>query len=378
MKHAYGAIILASLIITGCVKQRNIEFTGTAPGVSDGVFIVKTTGDSAIYGENIKNGKFSVTEKPLKYPGYYLMDITDLHNTDNHEPFEVYLEPGKYIVETEAGHLFKYPKITSPSKIQQQLSAYYTLADQLSLDINQQAKKLNEEIRKKGNSLSGVAYSQLLNKLSAAESKNAETNTLAFKQFVKQYPESEISAHLMAKLNYEDDPVSYYAIYKTLSLAAKSTDEGKEIGDKLRRLVKLVPGMRAPYIYGKMPDGKQFDENTVNKKVIVVEFWRASNEVSRRNHTQVLNMLSDKANLGIVSVSFDTKSYWWTTAISEDHMTWPQVSDLKGDDSPNAANWAITKIPTYYLLDGRWNIIERDISADQLSFAINNYLETHH
>jgi len=381
MKYIFALVILTSLLLSSCVKRSSVEFSGITPGIKRGVFIVKTTGDSAIYGENIKDAKFAIAKKQLMYPGYYMMNITDDDHNDNHAAFEIYLEDGKYMIETEAGKLFKYPKITSPSKIQAQLSAFYTLSDKVSINAAQEVNRLNAEIKAKGNKLSNVAYSQLLNLLGAAETKMLTNNVTAFAEFVKEYPKSDIAAHLMARLNYEDDPVTYYAIYKTLSPAAKNSDEGKELGDKLSHLVKLVVGATAPPIYGKTADGKTFDPKTLNKKFIVIDFWRASNDFSRRNHETLANILSNQKNknkLGILSVSLDTKIDWWTNAINEDHMTWPQVSDLKGDDSPNAVNWSISTIPTYYLLDSNWKIVESNIEINRLDFEINDYLEKHH
>jgi len=378
MKYPY--IILLALIAAGCRKKAFIEFAGNTPGIKNGVFIVKTLNDSSIFGENIKDGKFTIGRHYLKAPGYYTINVTDNDYNDNHEPFEIYLENGKYTVETEAGKLFKYPKITSPSKIQQQLSAFYTLSDSLSIGADREVKQLNAEIKAKGNGLSSVAYTQLLNRLSAAENKMITNNITAFKEFVKQYPNSGISAHLMAKLNYDDDPPSYYSIYKTLSPAAKNTDEGKEIGDKLSHLIKLVVGAKAPVIYGKMPDGKAFDQKTLNKRFILVDFWRAGNDFSRQNHQKLIALLSqvnDKNKFGILSVSLDSKPDWWTSAIKDDHLTWPQVSDLRGDYSPNAVYWSITKIPTYYLLNRNWTIVERDIYIRNVDFEVSDYLKKH-
>jgi hypothetical protein len=373
-------VILSILLLTGCFKNKNIEFEGKTPGVKNGVFIIKTTGDSTVYGENIKDGVFAVRKQALKYPGYYTMNITDNDNNDKHEPFEVYLEGGKYIIETAPQQLFRYPKITSPSKIQEQLSAFYTLSDKLGTNTSLEVNQLNNEIKDKGNSLSQLAYTQLLNKLSAAETSMATNSVTAFKEFVKQYPNSEVSAHLMSKLSYEDDPASYYAIFKTLTPAAQNSDEGKEIGEKLSHLVKLIAGSKAPAIAGNTPDGKPFDPKIINAKVILIDFWRASDEISRKNHellAQELGSFKDSKTLAIIGVSMDTKPTWWTTAIKDDHLTWTQVSDLKGDDSPNAANWSITKIPTYYLLDGNWNIIERDVNIDGINLAVNDYLKKH-
>lgn len=378
----YTFILLLSLLASGCIRKKStIEFTGSTPGVKNGVFIIKTTGDSSVYGVNIKDGRFFHKEQQLKYPDYYKLNITDNDKNDRHDAFEVYLESGKYTVETEVGKLYKYPKITSPSKIQEQLSAYYTLIDKLNADTKIETQQLNSQVAEEGSRLSPEAFTKLLNKVSAAENKPLSNNAIAFKAFVKQYPNSEISAHLMAKLNYERDPVAWYAMYKTLAPAAKNSDDGKEIGDKLSHLVKLIAGVKAPTLSGKMADGKLFDPTAVNKKLILIDFWRASNEISRRNHEKMAGLLAsqkDKGTLGIVSVSIDTKRDWWMSAIAEDHMTWPQVSDLKGDDSPNAVNWSITKIPTYYLLDGNWNIVERDIYFDKLDLEIKYHLNKHH
>ncbi|TWJ02297.1 thioredoxin-like protein [Mucilaginibacter frigoritolerans] len=373
----YISVIFLALLITGCIKKSSIEFTGTIPGVKNGVFIVKTTGDSTIYGENIKGGKFTLTKRPLKEPGYYMMNIVDQDNNDNHSAFEVYLEGATYSIETEEGKLYKYPKITTSSKTQQELSAFYIMLDKLSLETQQEVQTLNNDIKTKGNSLSSVAYSQLLNKLSAAKASMATSNETAFKDFVKEFPNSDISAHLMTKLDYEEDPASYYAIFKTLSAAAKNSDDGKEIGDKLSHLINLVEGATAPAIAGKMLDGKTFDPKSISKKLVLIDFWRASNEISRRNHQTITNILEQAKygkNLAVVSISLDTKKDWWTGAIIEDNINWPQICDLKGDDSPNAVNWNITKIPTYYLLDGNWKIVRRDIDINSVNFEVDDYM----
>lgn len=373
-------IVLLALLIAGCKKQAQVEFSGNVPGLKNGVFTVKTLGDSTVYGENIKNGKFTIAPKHLGRPGYFKLNITDNDNNDGHTPFEVYLEDGKYAIEAKAGELYKYPKITSPSKIQEQLSMFYILADNMSVETQQQVVKLNKELKEKYAQLTPDAYNNLLAKLQDNQAKMRNVYAVAFKQFIKQYPQSEISAHIMSKLDYEGDPVTYYAIFKSLAAAAQTSEEGKEIGDKLSHLVKLVTGKPAPALEGKTPDGKTFDPKNIHKKLIVVDFWKAANELSRKNHDQVKSLLVQdelKKNVAFISVSLDSKSDWWTTALKDDKLTWTQVSDLKGNDSPNAANYNITEIPTYYLLDGEWNIVAPKVPLNHLEFEIAHYLKKH-
>lgn len=376
-----SAIILPALLFAGCVKQAKVEFAGTTPGIKSGVFVIKTPGDSTIYGEDIKDGKFSIPPKHLKEPGYYLMNITDdADSKDDHNPFEVYLEGGKYIVETKAGKLYKYPKIVSSSKTQQELSAFYSLADSLSADAIQQLTVINKELKDNYAKLSPDAYNKLLFKQQGYQEKITDVDAAAFKQFIKLYPQSIVSTHILSKLKYEDDPVTYNAIFQSLPPAAQNTEDGQLIGQRLAHLVKLVAGKQAPALEGSLPDGKPFDPKEIQKKVIVIDFWRAGNELSRTNHDQIKSLLSQpnvSKNVAFVSVSLDSKKDWWMTALKDDKLDWTQISDLKGDDSPNAANYNVTEIPYYYVLDGSWNIIAPNVPVKSIGLEIDQYLKKH-
>ncbi|HWZ34528.1 MAG TPA: thioredoxin family protein, partial [Mucilaginibacter sp.] len=115
------------------------------------------------------------------------------------------------------------------------------------------------------------------------------------------------------------------------------------------------------------------------KKIILLDFWRSSNGSSRDNHAQIISQLlplTDKG-LGIVSVSFDIDQDKWLSAIKRDRMNWLQVSDLKGDDSPNGPTWGIKSIPAYYLIDGQGKIVARIADFSDVPTAVNEYLSKH-
>ena len=374
----YFFLGLSLILFAGCHKATRIEFTGTTPGVKSGTFIIKNLRDSTTLGVAIVNEKFQCNGV-LPHEGYYIMDIVDDADKSSHDNhFEVYLEAGKYTVQTEAGKIYNYPKITSPSKIQADLSAYYKLVDEQGVSLRKETDEVKIKLRKMSRS-SADQYNAMVEKLSAAEAKETNAKFEALKLFAKQNPQSSISAYLMNKLDYETKPVEFYEVYKQFSPEAKASTDGKEIGVRLSNLVKLVPGAQSPDIVGNTPDGKPFDKSSIKKKIILLDFWRASDDISRLNHQQLVSMLAHefkgKDGFGIISVDFDAKADWWTTAIKADKMTWTQVSDLKGDDSPNAAKWAISKIPTYYVVDGNWKIIERDVQLSEVPILADRYLK---
>jgi hypothetical protein len=378
MKYYYP--VIAIFLLIGCAKKKGtIEFAGKTPGIKTGVFVIRTVKDSTVYGDNIRGEKFSIT-KQLEKPGYYQLDITDADNPDKHLPFEVYLENGKYTIETEPGKLYKYPKITSPSKIQEQLSSFYTISDQLSAENQKTVTELNNKLKSKEKLLTTREYVALINTKTDAENKVAQSNIIAFKQFVKQYPNSGISAHLMSKLNYDDDAATYNTIFKTLSPEAKNSEEGLEIGKRLEHLVKLVPGAKAPVIEGKMPDGKAFSPASLTKKYVLLEFWKAGNDMATLNHEKIKMLLTQttpKKDLEIISVSLDKDPAWWAAGIRNDKLKWTQIADLKGNESPNAVNWSITRLPMYYLLDKDWHILMRDVNLGTLDSDVGDYIRLH-
>jgi len=347
----YTLVLAAILMLASCTnKVPHITFTGNVSDLNDGTFLVTDSAGQSLAGQNITNGTFKI-DTTLENKGYG--SVTIQKNGEKASPVEVYLEPGQYTIEANSKHLDQYPNIKSSSAIQNDLTAYYTIQEKV--------------IEKKMNSVFGVREKLDMDKLKLE----------AFQSFIKQHPDSKAAAHLMLDVNYQKDAEAYSAIYNKLSADTKNSEEGKFLGDKLGVMMKLLPGATAPVIAGKTPDGKGFDQSQLNKKVYVVEFWKAGNQVSRLNHQDMVKGLVkhvDMNKVGIISISMDTKGEWWTKAITDDKLTWPQYSDLKGDDSADAAQWAITKVPTYYVLNGKWQIVQRDVDFNQLERVINDYI----
>lgn len=340
--------LIVFLFITGCItKPSTISFDVKAPGINDGVFIIKGDKGEVLYGGSIKNGKLKLDYQPIEQTGYFTLNVSDRAKTTTPVPFEVYLEPGNYTIETSAPTIRAYPQITSTSAIQNELADYYR-----AVYANNKVQRPDE----------------------------LEKTTL--KDFVNKNPNSVTAAHLMLHLAYDEDPATYYAIYKKMSEDTRNSFEGKELGERLSQLIKLFPGQPAPPINGKSPEGKAFKVADINKKIYLVEFWKSGNELSRMNHSEgdLKNFLSNipkHKDLGMIGISLDEKRDWWTSAIFDDKVTYPQFSDLKGNESVNAVNWGIKRIPTYYLVDGNWKILDKDISLKEAQVVINQYLDHH-
>jgi hypothetical protein len=333
MKHSY--IFLFALLASGCMRSRFVEITGNLTGIQNGAFRIKEPSGKLKFSGDIVNGKFHMKQL-MDSPGYYNLTVIEDETSDKaNEVYDIYLEGGSYTIEGEAGKT--YPSVKSASKIQGELSDYYTMLDKAN----------------------GVSEAGVLD------------------GYVSKNPENDIEAHILSKMDYESYPETFYPIYQKFNDLQKNSPDGQDEGAQLAGLIKLTKGAQAPSLTGSTPDGKPFDAKTINKKVILVEFWRPDVEVSRINHKRFINdFFSPLKNKDFTIVSFclTGKKDEWTNAIKEDGMYWLQVSDLKGDDSPDMKEWAVKEIPTYDLLDGNWHIIKRGIAFEDIPGAVAGYL----
>jgi len=379
----YLNLPLLALLLTGCnFFYNNIEFTGTTPGMDTGIVLIKDQSGKTIYGATIVSGKFHIRKQLLARPGYYTLSISAGSGRPKpQDEFEIYLQKGEYTITTGRKGMSNYPIISTTSKIQNELSDYYPLADSIKHSTRGGSAELLAQLNgDAAQKLSPTEYNALLDKVKAAQNKEGKITETILATYVAKYPQSEVAAHVMAATDYESDAVVNYKLFQKFSEAAKNSEDGQEIGDKLSHLVKMVPGAPAPAFAGTTPDGKKIDIPAMHKKVILVEFWRAGIQLCRKRHQTMLNgllpNLGDKG-FGIISVSMDEKRDWWTSAIKDDKMTWPQVSDGKGLESAYVENWAITDLPTYCLLDGTGHIIEKNTEFDNIMFTVNDYLAKH-
>jgi len=378
MKYLYFFAFI--ILLNSCNRTKFVEFTGTTPGINNGAFVIKDAQGAIIASESIFDGKFH-SKNLLPKPGYYDMYITaDIEKDYKKHVYDVYLESGNYTIEAEGDKLYLYPTIKTDSKIQNELSGYYTVAAEKTHEANATLQNLVSLMYDK-NSPAAVSGNtgDLQAQFDKAQEAFDKTQAVALGDFVAKNPQNDVAAHILSEIDYKKDPANYYAVYQKFSDTQKKTADGKNEGDDLKELAKLAPGALAPKLTGKTPDGKLFDPKTINKKIILVEFWRADVEVSRINHKELSNgyfsPIKNK-NFTVVSVSLDTKPDAWAAALKKDNMSWTQLSDLKGEASPNMTNWAVSTIPTYDLIDGNWHFIKRDVDFDKIPTEVAKYLHT--
>ncbi len=369
-------LVLLAFTLFGC-EYRNIEINGTAPGM-DGWTVTIGRPGKMLFGENIQNGKFHVGQQLLKESGYYSIVI----GTPGKMPhgFEVYLEPGKYDIAISDKDPSRYPIIKSPSAIQNGLSAYYPLRDSLTSYARSQydlwLKKMDDP---NARNWPQSVYDNVLNNVNSWRDSVDNMKLTIFKTLVKKQPDNPAIPHILKGLSITQNPSAFYKIFKEVSSDVRNSPEGKKIDKRLEVLTSLSKGAKAPKLVGQTPDGKEIDITALNKKAIIIDFWQSNSSITRAGQEAILKDLLPKYknDIGVVSVCLGTDRDKWIEYIKKQKLTWLQINDLKGSDSPNVSNWNLSILPIYYLLDGKGHIIEPDMDYKQLVFTLEEYMAKH-
>ena len=373
------------LLLTSC-EFRNIEIKGTAPGMENATVSITGGGrDNTLFADNIVDGKFSIPQQPIESPGYYRLNVTTsgFENRFRSQRYEVYLEPGKYNIAIDTGAKPRYPIITSSSSIQNDLTVYHRFTDSVMRGIKEEYNKwLNKFNDPKAMLLPDNEYQDVLAEVKLWQDKSATARLTTLNEFVSKYPNNKVIPHAMSKMGLEQDAAKFFDVYQKLGDDIKTSEDGKKIGDQLKSIVKLLPGSVAPQLEGLTPDGKKIKLTDLHTRLIIVEFWVPGYySISRGDHKAIINNLLpslDSKKVKIISVAIDTDRDKWLKRIKEDKLSWLQVSDMKGDDSPNVKNWNLNTLPVYYILNGNTGkIIYANLTYQEMALSIEEYFRAH-
>ena len=127
-----------------------------------------------------------------------------------------------------------------------------------------------------------------------------------------------------------------------------------------------------------LPDA---NDSTVNLssfrgKVVLLDFWASWCAPCRSANPGVVKLHNKYKAQGfeVFGVSIDSKKAAWLKAISQDKITYIQVNDAAGWNSPVAEKYKVEQIPTSFLLDKTGKIVAIDLEGSKLENKIKELL----
>ena len=232
MKPLY--LIAIVFILSGC-SSNTIEITCTARGMDGGVVTITGLSGKTYFTEIIKSGGFTINKQPLPAYGYFTLSVSA---GDISRDYEIYLEAGKYAIDIPQKD-GQYLSIKTDSKIQNNLSAYYNLENSVADKFRREDAMWNARLREpKTQSIPEAEFNVIMDHIAAGKKREYGLTIATIDMFIKKYPQNDIVPHIIGNLDFAKDPEPYYLLYKKLSPQAQNSEEGKQLGQRLHKLVK--------------------------------------------------------------------------------------------------------------------------------------------
>lgn len=142
--------------------------------------------------------------------------------------------------------------------------------------------------------------------------------------------------------------------------------------------LQAQPRQGQPAFEIKLPaaSGDTLRLSSLKGKVVLLDFWASWCGPCRVANKGLVKLYAKYKPKGfeIFSVSLDERDEDWQKAVKKDKITWLQVIDHGGWETPTARNWGISALPTTYLIDREGRLLAMDLEGKDLEKALESLL----
>jgi peroxiredoxin len=249
----------------------------------------------------------------------------------------------------------------------------WAVLERSTKELRAERRQLAKEFHKANDARDFAARSIVQDKQGKLEAKINEFS----KTFITKNPKSYVSLNEVRNLQYSYPEYGEYAeIYGQLDPSLKKTEVARDIEGFLALFKRGAVGEKMADFSQNDPSGKSVSLSSFKGKYVLVDFWAAWCSPCREENPAVVKAYEKFSNKGftILGISLDSDAEKWKKAIEDDHLSWTQVSDLKGWRNEVAGYFAVRSIPANYLLDPNGIIIAKNLRGADLENKLKELL----
>lgn len=364
-------LLLAAVLLTACGGNQ-YKVKGTVDGAPDGTMVYM---NAIIADQLFPIDSTAITGGKFSFSG--VTDTCDISilSFDVDGQFytcSFFTEPGKINVDF---NLETCDQFTGGTPTNDAFQKFY---DKVQL-INADADELEDKIRM--TAAAGENYQKFADEMTVLQDRYCNV----VQESILENADNVFGLHQLLDSYDLFEPTEVKEFLDALAPAFATNDYFIQLLDLTASQLRTVEGM--PYIDFDLPllDRKfetpatlRLSECIAANKLVLVDFW-ASWCTPCRNEIPNLKAAYDKfksKGFTIVSVSVDEEREDWIEAVKEEGMAWPQVYDNVMDLTGSAASrYAVTAIPSTFLIDADGTIIGRNLRGEEVIEALEDYFK---
>jgi len=199
----------------------------------------------------------------------------------------------------------------------------------------------------------------------------------ALKAFMSEKPNSLAILFLLEALPIDANYDIYAKIDSSLFAAYPDNFYVLNLHNQIMAGKATAIGAVAPDFILQDTSGTNISLSSFLGKYVLIDFWAAWCGPCRKEMPNMVKLYADfkDKNFEIIGISLDKTRDKWVGAIKSEHMTWPQVSDLKFWQSEVAAIYGVKAIPYTILLDKEGKIIAKNLRGEELYNKVASLLK---